>query len=249
MAAEHIPPIKKPDNWTNTPLYKKIFFYRGFLGPIHAEYTDKLKAKEIVKSICGSRIKIAEVVRMLSGPSDLQKEDIQNNHFIKATHGSGWLIDCAQETNLKENKAWLKRWNCIYSKEERQYTFLQPRFFIEKKIHCAYLGGGGKALDIKVNCFYGKVVFLSIQTPDKKRNYYLPDGTEVLPPEFPYKRPNEMDELLELASALSKPFEYVRMDFYIAVDGIYFSEFTFTPKNGERRIPEELELEFGKMWL
>ena len=107
MEAEYIPPIKKPENWTNTPLYKKIFFYRGFLGPVHGEYTDKLKAKEIVKSICGSRIKVAEVVRILSGPTDLQKEDIQKNHFIKATHGSGWLIDCATDTDMKENNYWL----------------------------------------------------------------------------------------------------------------------------------------------
>jgi hypothetical protein len=58
-----------------------------------------------------------------------------------------------------------------------------------------------------------------------------------------------MDTLIEAASMLSKPFEYVRMDFYIATGGVYFSEFTFTPKNGVSRLPDEIELELGKSWL
>jgi hypothetical protein len=75
------------------------------------------------------------------------------------------------------------------------------------------------------------------------------DWKTIVPPEFNYTRSSKMDTLFEAAAILSKPFEYVRMDFYIGIDGVYFSEFTFTPKNGAARLADEIEFELGKTWL
>jgi len=239
--------VRKP-GWDNLPLYKKILNYRNELTQLHAQYTDKINAKSIVKNVCGSIVKTAKIIRILENTNDLHSTDINPDTFLKAAHGCGWIVDLAQPNALQKGKLALKQWDRTFSYEEKQYTFIKPRFFIEEKVHCAHFGKKTMALDIKVNCFYGKPVFLSVQTPDKKRNYYTLDWKHVLPPEFHYERSNDMDILIEAAALLSKPFEFVRMDFYIGIDGVYFSEFTFTPKNGQRRLPEELELEFGKNW-
>ena len=245
----HIQSPERTPEWANLPLYRKIYFYRSYLGPLQAQYVDKINVKNIVNDVCGHLIKTAKTVRILENSHDLKPEDINPNHFLKGAHGSGWILDLAQPNALKKGKAELQIWNRIYSQEERQYTYLKPRYFIEEKVNCEYFGLGPLALDIKVNCFYGKPVFLSVQTPDKKRNYYTMDWKHIVPPEFTYTRSSKMDTLIEAASMLSKPFEYVRMDFYIAVDGVYFSEFTFTPKNGASRLADEIELELGKSWL
>ena len=57
------------------------------------------------------------------------------------------------------------------------------------------------------------------------------------------------DEIIAISKDLSKPFEFVRIDLYIGIDGIYFSEFTFTPRDGKQEFSDEIELQFGKYWL
>ena len=246
--------ISKPKNWTKLPLYKKIKYVGGILTEEYAPYVDKISAKNIVKSICGDNIKIPEIVRILDGPDDLQESDMDEAYLIKASHGSGWLIDPQIHNSIVANKLLLHCWNKPFIntknnqvKIEKQYSFLKPRFFIEKKIECAYSGLGGNALDVKVNCFYGKPKFVLVQK-DKKKNFYSLDWKPLMALEFPFEIPACMDDILKLSKILSEPFEFVRVDFYIGVDGIYFSEFTFTPKAGNRRLTEELEFEYGKYW-
>ena len=51
------------------------------------------------------------------------------------------------------------------------------------------------------------------------------------------------------AEILSKPFEFVRIDFFIdRKNDIYFSEFTFTPLGGKKYYSDEIELKLGKLW-
>ena len=38
-----------------------------------------------------------------------------------------------------------------------------------------------------------------------------------------------MDEMVEYAKKLAKPFPFVRVDFYAVEDKVYFAEMTFTP--------------------
>ena len=45
--------FKKPPNWTNLAFYHKIKYYGKMLTQEYSEYVDKLKAKDIVKKICG----------------------------------------------------------------------------------------------------------------------------------------------------------------------------------------------------
>jgi len=239
--------IKKRYDWLKLPLYKKISYYKSQLDINYSQYVDKLTAKKIVSDICGNRCKIPKVIKILKKYNDLEQSDLNDNHIIKATHGSGWIIDIMHENNLSKNIEKLNSWNKIFSYSEKQYSYLLPRFFIEEKITCFYNGLSGSALDVKVFCFYGIPKFILIRNNDK-RNFYDMNWVPIKPIEFVFEKPLLFNDIIDISKELSKPFEFVRIDLYIGIDGIYFSEFTFTPRNGKQEFTDEKEIEFGKYW-
>ncbi len=59
-------------------------------------------------------------------------------------------------------------------------------------------------------------------------------------------RPENYDEMIKLAEALSKDIPFVRVDFYEINHKIYFGELTFYPGSGmEEFEPEEWDLKIG----
>jgi len=63
------------------------------------------------------------------------------------------------------------------------------------------------------------------------------------------QKPEELEQMIELAGVLSKAIPFVRVDFYIIDHRIYFGEITFFPASGFRRfIPEEWDERFGE-WI
>jgi len=240
--------IKKPNNWSNLPLYKKINYYKLTFDEKYVPYVDKLIAKDIVYSLCGDTCKIPKVIRILKDHTDLQEIDMNDNYLIKASHGSSWLIDPQKEKDIKKNRIKLKSWNRVYSYSEKQYIHVKPRFFIEQKIECYYNGLTGSALDVKVFCFYGIPKFILIRN-NKKRNFYDMNWVPIKPLEFDFEKPQLFNDIIDISKLLSTPFEFVRIDLYIGIDGIYFSEFTFTPNNGDQEFTNEKEIELGKYWI
>ena len=68
----------------------------------------------------------------------------------------------------------------------------------------------------------------------KNSNYVLPQGDN-----FP--------ELVEVVKKLAAPFQFVRVDFYMANGKLYFGELTFTDGAGsEPFYPEFFDLEIAK---
>jgi hypothetical protein len=56
--------------------------------------------------------------------------------------------------------------------------------------------------------------------------------------------------MLLVASALSEPFDFVRIDLYSVHGKLYFGEFTFTPTAGGNRFdPPEWDSYFGEQWI
>jgi len=241
--------FKKPLNWSTLPLYKKVEVYGRNLNNTFAPYVDKLQVKPIVINLC-PQIKVARLVRELRGPTDISEIDINPDHLLKASHGSGWFLDFAKTTNINHIKIALMSWNQIYSQTESQYKFLRPRFFIEEKIPCRFSGKTGKAHDLKMHCIKGQPYFFLLRKDQYLRNYYDINWKPVMPLEFEFTPLNQSEtaQILEICRILSQPFEYVRVDLYIGTDGIYFSEYTFTPHGGKQRLSDEVEEKYGKLW-
>ena len=68
------------------------------------------------------------------------------------------------------------------------------------------------------------------------------------PEGFTMPKPDKIDDLFHYAEVLSKPFPFVRADFYLEKGKAYFGELTFTPGGGfdTGRLPETQVL-FGDM--
>jgi hypothetical protein len=65
----------------------------------------------------------------------------------------------------------------------------------------------------------------------------------------PLRKPKELNKMLELASVLSDGFPFLRTDFYIINEKIYFSEITFYSDSGFARFnPPEWDQTFGE-WI
>lgn len=243
--------IPKPPGWQSLPLYKKILHYREQLDERFAPFVDKLIAKQIVKEICGDEIQIARVIRELSGPEDIRQEDLNPAHIIKATHGCGWNVNISEKTDLAKVREKLIGWNRHYNPDiERQYAFIQPRFFIEEKI-VDPMAPAGQALVYMFRCIHGVPITLGIKSFNGLQNSYDLEWNLLAVPAVPFKvsRPPQLPQMISLAKTLSRPFEFVRVDFHLDAAGqIFFSEFTFTPAGGTQIFSNHLESMLGSMW-
>lgn len=236
--------------WRTMPLYQKIRYYGRHLTRAYAPYVDKLQAKEHAQRLCPD-IAIPQIIKIFQDGQDIQSADLISHTLFKATHGCGWNVRINPHISASFLNAKRRQWSRVYSRNERQYTFLTPRFFLEEEIP--------NIVDIKVMCIYGRPIFILIE--QESTSFYLDTkwtfvfqahnpATHIrlnnpsLPP-----RPPDLERVLSYAQTLSASFECVRIDFYIGKDQkIYFSEFTFTHAGGHRRLDMELERYFGNFW-
>lgn len=242
--------------WDKMPLYQKIRYYGRHLTREYAPYVDKLEAKKHALRLC-PEIAIPRVLKIFRNNQSIEPSDLLPRTFFKASHGSGWNVRITPRVSASVLNRKRILWNRVYSHDERQYTFLIPRFFLEEEIDCFF--GGDVVVDIKVMCIYGQPIFILVERGST--SFYLDiTWTHVvqahnsvtharLKKPSPPPRPPDLDRLLLYARMLSKPFECVRIDLYVGQDNnIYFSEFTFTHAAGSQRLDMCLEKKFGSFW-
>ncbi len=124
--------------------------------------------------------------------------------------------------------------------QERQYAGLPRRIIVEDRIPTA---DGRVPDDYKFHCIHGEPLLCQIDHGrfDRgwSRMFDLPsfapmdpgDGLAA-PPGFRPASPARLAAMVEAARALAAPFDFVRVDLYDGLDGIYFGELTFTPAAG-----------------
>ena len=174
-----------------------------------------------------------------------QSEDIEWSKFpkkfaIKCTHGCGFNIICDDKSKLNINEAneKLKKWlktRYVFEALESQYDKMIPRIICEEYIETK---DGVLPNDYKIYCFNGKPKLTLVCTERakevkmkfmdlkwKEMNIGNPD---FLSDEYPNK-PECYDEMLKIAERLSKPFPFVRVDFYDLNGKPILGEMTFTP--------------------
>lgn len=115
--------------------------------------------------------------------------------------------------------------------------------------------------DYKVYCFHGMPKYILVCVGREKNGhpkFYFFDSNWNLarinkdsknaPIGFSLEKPSCLNEMFECSRKLSKPFPFVRVDFYVVQDKLYFGELTFTPSGGidSARLPET-DLMMGKL--
>ena len=224
--------------------------------PIKTRLTDKYLVREWISEKIGKEYLIP-LLGVYDKFEDINFKKLPNKFVIKCNHGSGYNIIVRNKThlNLTKVKSKIEKWmneNFAFKVGlELHYRDIQRKIVIEQYMD----DGTGDLRDYKISCFNGKPEFIWIDSDrhsNHKRNIYdlnwnqLPYKINIKYSTFPSpKKPKSLKKILELASILSRDFVYVRVDFYIINNKIYFGEMTFTstsgldeitPKNFERRL-------------
>jgi len=211
--------------------------------PLKTQCADKFEMRPYVEGLGFGHL-LVELLGVYEHASDIDFASLPDRFVLKCTHGCGFNIICRDKTKLDiqgtrhQLDAWMKQ---DYAKVhgEVQYADIKPRIQCER-----FLDDGSGALpsDFKLHCFHGKVVFTTVCTgrgPDGQGAAYdhfdrgwekqLAISRSGVHPERWSPRPACYSEMLEAAEALSRPFPYVRMDFYAMGERALLGEMTFTP--------------------
>lgn len=240
-------------------IYQKRFGHRiDFINPV--AFTEKLQWLKLFyrdekMTLCSDKYRIREYLESLGleylandligvykDAYDIDWNALPNKFVAKANHGSGWNLICTDKTKLdrKDNcglmNEWLKLDLSAFGREWN-YKEIEPRIVVEKYIEHEPLN------DYKYMCFNGEPLYMQLNNDFEGKHYvdfYELDGWKHLPYTYgPYhlsdrviEKPPMYDEMLELAKQLSKPFPFVRVDFYNYDDVVILGELTFFPGGG-----------------
>lgn len=228
-------------------------------NPQYTQLVDKYKVKKFINEMIGS-----EYVIPLLGAWDTFDEidfDLLPNQFVlKCTHDSGGIVICKDKDALDFNEAKRKlgrslEQNFFYWGREWPYKDVKPRIIAEQYMVDE---SGTELKDYKVLCFNGTPRLIDVdynRYVKHMRNLYTTDwkyiDAEIEYPtnkERQIERPEKLDEMLEIAAKLSKDIPFVRVDFYVINNQIYFGEMTFYHESGIGRFkPENFNYELGEM--
>ena len=227
--------------------------------PLKTRLADKFLVRDWVKEQIGEQYLIP-LLGVWDQFDQIDFDRLPDQFVLKANHGCGWNIIVKDKNVLDKAEAkrkmdkWLNTNFAFCNGLELHYKDIPPRIIAE-----AFLENEGRELyDYKIWCFNGKpefIVFMADRHIELKVAFYDP-GWNRLPFVYTFPRyeksapkPENLDEMLKLAEALSKDFIHARVDFYALDDGsVKFGEMTFTTASGECRWnPPEYDLIVGQM--
>jgi len=220
-------------------------------------YADKLQAREYIAQKIGEKylVPLYSVAEKLT--ADVWN-DLPESFVIKPNHGSGWhcVIRRKSESSLDAaigvTQDWLMK-DFYYVRRESQYRNVK-RFLMFEKLLGTNLDG--TITNYRFFCFRGTPAFVqvSLQQPSKRRLLYDLAWNKL---DIKYKysnagtipRPQNLEEMRQVAQSLAEGFEFVRVDLYDTSEGVFFGELTFLPTAAADGFdPMEFDEFLGKCW-
>lgn len=224
---------------------------------LEGQLSDKYEVRKWVESRIGSSYLIPSI-GVWDSFDEIPLQQLPNSFVLKANHGSGWNIIVKDkslfdiESAKRQFNRWLKLNFAFMSGLELQYSYIKPRIVAEEYIEDL----DGDLKDYKIHCFNGEPKFIQIiGGRDPKHNigveaYVDLDWNRISYLSNTYKqysetpeKPQNFNDMIEIAKVLSSGFMYVRVDLYNINNHIKFGEMTFTPASGYAKwanhIPED----------
>ena len=227
-----------------------------YLGdPLVTQCADKYAVRKYVER-CGCKEILNDLYFAWDSVDEIIWEDLPQKFVIKWNFGCGQNLICRDKSKLdkKETIKLLKKWYRLHKTfwqpySEMQYKTIVPKLICERLIETET---GDLPLDYKLYCFNGEAKYVMLCTDRQSGHpaYYFFDRERQLvrlnkrglaaPEGFSIPMPEGYDQLFEYADKLSKPFPFVRADFYLDNGKVIFGELTFTPCAGyDVNIPRE----------
>ena len=199
---------------------------------------DKYSVRDYIKKTIGEQY-LTKLYGVYKNVNEINIDELPQKFVLKGTHGSAMNVICSDKTKLnwKYEKGKFKNWlktNYFYGNREWVYKDITPRIICEEHL-------GDNITDYKLYCFNGEPTYWFVATDRNsgvRADYYELDW-EKAPFKWIYpsnitvpNKPEKSEEMIQLARKLSKPFPFVRVDFYEIEGEIYFGELTFFHGSG-----------------
>lgn len=231
--------------------FGKINRIKGLnLEPEMMSLADKSKMSKWLKQ----RYDLACFVPLIGVFKDVDEligSDLKFPCIVKMNRGSGMnlVLVSHEELMTKQVLDTIRYWFAVDSyffSRERHYSMMTPMLVVEDFL-------GDNINDYKVYCFNGVAKFIQVDIDrfnGHKRAFYDLDWN-LLDLCMIYPRPNSMinqpillNQMIEIASLISKSFEFVRVDFYVVENKLFLGECTFFPEGGMGLFDNKLQDEW-----
>ena len=217
------------------------------LNPLRVFVSDKEFVKTYVKAIVGDQYNVPTIY-VLRSIEEVDSYEFPDDCCIKPTQASGRAIlrRNGEPISLEEIKSWFSI-NHYEFRREANYKSLKPKVIIEP-----LLFNDSNIMDYKMFCYNGepKLIQVDIDRYINHTRKILDSNWNELDFSIMYERsekhlerPDNFDEMLKVASALSEGFSLVRVDLYSDGNECLVGEITncsdgaggaFIPKAAER---------------
>lgn len=231
--------LNNPVTFSEKLQWLKLYDRKDF----YTTMVDKQNVKKYVAQILGEKY-IIPTYGVWDTFDEIDFNCLPDSFVLKTTHDSGGIVICKNKSEFDKVNAKEKINRCLkrnYYLRNREWPYKNvPRRIIAEKYMIDE--SGTELKDYKIFNFNGEPKMIQLDYDrfcNHKRNLYTTEW-DVIDVNFKYesdinkysRRPNILPELLEMARLLSKDIPFVRTDFYIINNQIYFGELTFFPEGG-----------------
>ena len=251
----YFPDLKNPKSFNEKICHMKL--YGNMDSIIHL--VDKYDVHQYVKDKIGEEF-LTPIYYVGDDMGGVDWSALPNGFVVKTTQSGGEegnvivydkaktdtkdIVD-AMEQNLQKKFG--------YWTSEDFYLRIKPRVIIEELM----LDEQGRVPnDYKFFCFNGKCHFIQVNSDryhGHHRSFYstdwvLQDFVMGHIPSAQLDKPENLNDMIEVAEKLSEDFDFVRVDLYSLNGDVRFGELTFTPNSGwDAFHPREKDYEYGAL--
>lgn len=215
----------------------------------YGKYVDKVEVRKYVAE-CGLEDLLIPVYGVYEKPEDIDYKALPNEFVLMANNGSGsdYYVMCTDKFKMDIRRVNKKMNAALKSHFWKYFCEYQYRNIFPRILCMEYLKApdSQRLTDYKVVCVNGKAVRILVCTGrDEGRDYYSTDWEyldHVLPEyrsEKRIERPECLEQMIQAAEKLSKPFPLARIDFYEVQGKLFFGEITLTPCAGRHKYLNE----------
>ncbi len=251
--------LKNPKTFNEKLMWLKHNEYEN--NDLIVKCADKYKVREYIKE-CGCEELLNELIGVYNNANEINFDELPNKFVLKCNHAAGYNIICPDKSKLDINKTkkqldqWIKSnyWKYV---AEMQYKNIEKKIICEKYLDSK---DNNAIEDYKIFCFNGKPEFCMVcigRNLGKPKYYFMDRNWELMrinpaginaPSDFTIDKPQCIESMYDYAEKLSKPFKFVRVDFYDYNNKPIFGELTFTPAGCiDGNYSEEAQIKFGEM--
>lgn len=245
--------LKNPKTLSEKLMYINLYNQHE----LATQLADKYSMREYIKEK-GYKNLLVDLLGVYNNANEIDFDKLPKQFVLKCTHGCGYNIICKDKSNLdiKKTRQQLTKWmkeNFAYYNIEKHYEKIKPRIICEKYINDL---SNEALVDYKLYCMNGKYILTQCCTDREnkvKLAYYdkewnkLDYSNREIDKNIDVLKPKNHNKMIEIATELSKPFDYVRVDFYETKDGLMLGELTFTPAACSLDISKEANEKLGKL--